>query len=291
MKDIKSFCKLFDLNMPVYEHYEYYIKQFSKINRWAEIDKLISLFEKAELEIDDMFEYKIKKTNEIISFLKTTRAYNELNDDNLLDDLPCSKNFEFSEGVNYLSLDIRMANWQVLKKYDPSFLNELGDSYVSLLRKFDVPEVFHNSKHFRQYIFGNLNPKRQIRAQRIMIQDIINGLANYNLKIECIKNDEVIYSYTNPDQVLEIINNLDHDDFLKAKTFNITRADNFRINNYLDLNNNVIHKELVGCNGNKFFYYLKKHILIDEEMDIRDLYFRVDGDIAIWNIEGLRATL
>jgi hypothetical protein len=31
---------------------------------------------------------------------------------------------------------------------------------------------------------------------------------------------------------------------------------------------------------------LKKYIF-NEPLDIRDLYFRIDRDLAIWNIEGL----
>ena len=47
---------------------------------------------------------------------------------------------------------------------------------------------------------------------------------------------------------------------------------------------------MVGCNGNFFFMNLKKYIL-DEKVDIRDLYFRVDGRTAIWVIENLNLEL
>jgi hypothetical protein len=36
--------------------------------------------------------------------------------------------------------------------------------------------------------------------------------------------------------------------------------------------------------------FLKKYIL-NETYDVRDLYFRMDGDLAIWNIDGLKVDI
>lgn len=287
MKDIKSFCKMFDLNVPSFDEFDYYKNQFSRLDRWKNLDELIKLYESAESEIVDMFEYRMNKIDEIITFIKSTRAYNDMVDDNLIPDYPTNKGFEYSEGVNYLSVDLRMANWQAMKKYDPDFINELGDTYSVLLNKFDVPEIFHKSKHFRQYIFGNLNPKRQIKMQRVLVQDVINALQKHGLKIECVKNDEVIYSFDNIEDVREIIEGLDGDDFM-VRAFTIKKVENFRINQYLCKDSGeILHSEPVGCNGHKFFMYLKKYIF-NEPYDIRDLYFRMDGELAIWNTEKLK---
>lgn len=289
MKDIKSFCKLFDLNVPSYSDFDYYKNLYARLDRWKNMDELISLYEKAEEQIEDIYKYRLEKTEEIINFIKTTRAFNDLNDDTMIPDLPTNKNFEYSEGVKYLSIDIKMANWESLKKYDPSFVNELGDSYSDLLNKFDVPEVFHRSKQLRQYIFGNLNPKRQIKSQRVMIEDLMNGLSKYNLKVECVKTDEVIYSFENLAQIADILLGFD-DDIFKCKVFTVKRMEDFRVNEYIDTKRGFIHSDLVGCNGHKYFINLKKYIF-KEELDIRDLYFRMDGDLAIWNIEGLKLEL
>jgi nucleoside diphosphate kinase len=290
MKDIKSFCKMFDLNVASFEDFDYYRDQFSRLDRWKNMDDLVSLYEKAELNIDDMFKYRMDKIEEIIDFIKGTRAYNDMVDDNLIPDYPTNKNFEYFEGVNYLSIDLRMANWQAMKKYDPSFINELGETYSDLLNKFEVPEVFHRSKHFRQYIFGNLNPKRQIKMQRVLVQDIFNALEKYGLKVECIKHDEIIYSFNKIEDVREIIEGLDGEDFT-VRAFSIKKVENFRINQYLCKDSGkILHSEPVGCNGHKFFMYLKKYIF-NEPYDIRDLYFRMDGELAIWNTDNLKLEL
>lgn len=286
MRDVKGFCKLLDISMPDYTHFDYYIDQLSKLEKFKNIKELISLYEEAEDKYGDLYEYRFKKANEIIDFLKNTRAYNELQDDNLIPDYSTTKNFEYSEEKKYISIDIRKANWMVLKKYDPEFAPELGNSYEDFISKFDVPEIFNHSKQLRQFIFGNINPKRQMKAQRVIVQEVLDKYSHLNLDIACIKNDEVIYSFDDLNQVDEIINTIDLERF-KIKLFTVERVKDFRINTYLSEKGDVLHKEMVGCNGNLFFLYLKQFIF-NEDLDIRDLYFKMDGNLAIWNVEGLK---
>lgn len=289
MRDVKGFCKLMDISVPEYEHFDYYINQFSKLEKWKNIKNLIKIYEEAEEKYGDLYEYRLKKSNEIIEYLKNTRAYNELQDDNLLPDLPTTKNFEYSEDKKYISIDINKANWVVLKKYDPEFAPELGDSYEDFISKFDVPEIFNHSKQLRQYIFGNINPKKQGKAQRVVTQSILNKYNHLNLDIACIKNDEVIYSFESFDQVKEILTSVDREIF-KIKLFTVKRVQNFRINTFLSESGEELYKEMVGCNGNQFFMNLKNHIF-EESLDIRDLYFRMDGSLAIWNVDKLKISL
>ena len=289
MKDVKGFCKLMDISVPDYEHFDYYINQLSKTEKWKNIHELIKLFEEAEEKYGDLYDYRFKKANEIIEYLKNTRAYNELIYDNLIPDYPTTKNFEYASDKKYISIDIRKANWVVLKKYDPEFAPELGNSYEDFISKFDVPEVFNYSKQLRQFIFGNINPKRQGKVQRVIIQDLLNQYNHLNLDIACIKNDEVIYSFDTFDQIDEILNTVDRNQF-KIKLFTVERIQDFRINTYLSEKGDELFKEMVGCNGNLFFLYLKKYIL-KEPLDVRDLFFKMDGNLAIWNIEGLKVSL
>lgn len=289
MRDVKGFCKLMDISVPEYEHFDYYINQFSKLEKWKNIKDLIKIYEEAEEKYGDLYDFRLKKSNEIIEYLKNTRAYNELQDDNLLPDLPTTKNFEYSEDKKYISIDIKKANWIVLKKYDPEFAPELGDSYEDFISKFDVPEIFNHSKQLRQYIFGNINPKRQGKAQRVVTQSILNKYNHLNLDIACIKNDEVIYSFESFNQIEEILTSVDREIF-KIKLFTVKRVQDFRINTFLSESGEELYKEMVGCNGNQFFMNLKNHIF-EEPLDIRDLYFRMDGSLAIWNVDKLKISL
>jgi hypothetical protein len=289
MRDIKGFCKLMDLSIPEYNEFDYYINQFARLEKYKHIKDMIPLYEEAESKYGDVFQLRIERSNQIVKFLEGTRAYKELIDDNLIPEHPTTKAFQYDSDKKYISIDIKMANWQVLKKYDPEFENELGDSYVDLLKRFDVPEIFFHSKQFRQYIFGNINPKRQGRAQRVMIQEALNKFNHLNLEVACIKNDEVIYSFESFDDIKEILSTIDSDKF-KIKLFTVERVQDFRINSYMDKDGNFLYKEMIGCNGNKFFIYLKNYIF-NEPLDIRDLYFRMDSSLAIWNAENLKLEL
>lgn len=289
MNDVKGFCKLMDISVPDYKHFDYYINQLSKTEKFKNIYDLIKLFEEAESKYGDLYEYRFKKANEIIEYLKNTRAYSELIDDNLIPDYPTTKNFEYSSDKKYISIDIRKANWVVLKKYDPDFAPELGGSYEDFISRFDVPEIFNYSKQLRQFIFGNINPKRQGKAQRVIIQEVLDKYSNLGLNVACIKNDEVIYSFDDFSEISDILASLDREKF-KIKLFTVERIKDFRINTYISESGHFLHKEMVGCNGNLFFIYLKSYIL-NEPLDIRDLYFKIDGSLAIWNVDGLKISL
>jgi len=289
MKDIRSFCKLFEINIPEYSQFEYYIDQLSKLDKYKNIKELVEKFRTLESEIDDIYQFKVKKSNDIIEFIKTTRAFSELNDDNLIPDYPTTKNFVYDESKRYLSIDIKQANWTILKRYDPDFLNELGNSYFELLDKFGLPEIFQHSKTFRQFIFGNLNPKRQIKAQRVIIEEIIQKLKSYDLEVACIKHDEIIYVVDDDITLENILSEIDYNIF-KIKIYRVERVEDFRINSYYDQSENFLHKELVGCNAHLYYLNLKRFIF-REKIDIRDLYFRLDSKLAIWNYDGLKLEL
>jgi len=275
MKDIKGFCKIFDISVPDYDHFDYYVGQLSKLNKYNNLKELISLYEKAEEELGDLYEYRMKKSSDIIEFLQGTRAYNDLSLDNLIKDYPTSKTFQYEEDKKYISIDMRKANWTVLKSYDPPFVNELPNSYDELLDKFGMPDVFKKSKSLRQYIFGNINPRKQAKAQRVIVQDLINQL---------------IYSYSDINYLKDnVLSKIDTSKF-KSKLFKIERVEDFRIDFIMDESEQILYKEMVGCNGNRFFLLLKKYIF-EESFDIRDLYFRVDGNIAIWKIDGIKVNL
>ncbi len=289
MKDIRSFCKLFEINIPEYSQFEYYIDQLSKLDKYKNIKELVEKFRTLESEIDDIYQFKVKKSNDIIEFIKTTRSFSELNDDNLIPDYPTTKNFVYDESKRYLSIDIKQANWTILKRYDPDFLNELGNSYSELLNKFGLPEIFQHSKTFRQFIFGNLNPKRQIKAQRVIIEEIIQKFKSYNLEVACIKHDEIIYVVDDDITLKNILSEIDYNIF-KTKIYKVERVEDFRINSYYDQSENFLHKELVGCNAHLYYLNLKRFIF-REKIDIRDLYFRLDSKLAIWNYDGLKLEL
>lgn len=288
MKDPKSFVKLFDLNVPVIEHLDYYIDQMSKTQKYKDIKHFLSLYEESEMEISDAYEFRKNKSQEIIEFIKGTNAYNELCYDKNLIDYPTAKSIEYVEEIKYLSIDLRSANWVALKHYDPDHINELGNDYIDFLNKFNLPKVFLHSKYLRQFIFGNVNPKRLIKVQRHLIQEMVRKYQDV-LQVEGVRNDEVIFSFKDFSEIKDIYNQIDHDKY-KTKIFTIDRVEDFRIDNLYDIDGNLVHREMMGVDGTLFYIKLKEYIT-GEELDIRDLYFKSNGRKAIWAIDNLKVKL
>lgn len=288
MRDPKGFIKLFDLNVPVIEHFDYYINQLSKTQKYKDIKYFLSLYEECESKIHDVYEYRLEKSNEIIEFIKGTNAYNELCYDKNLIDYPTNRSVEYEEGVKYLSIDLRSANWISLKRYDPEHINELGNDYEQFLSKFHLPKVFIHSKYLRQFIFGNVNPKKIIKVQRNIIQEIVRKYQD-QLQVEGVRNDEVIFSFIDYSEIKEIFEEIDHGKF-KTKIFTIDRVEDFRIDNHFNVNGELLNREMVGVDGNLFYLKLKQYIT-NESLDIKDLYFKNNGKKAIWAIDNLKLEL
>lgn len=285
MRDVKSFCKLFDLNVPNYDDFDYYRSLYKRVGRHSDIDELVSMYEELENEVDDMFTYRIECTDLLVKYIESTRAFNDLNLDPMVPDLTVDKNFRYSEGRYYVSFDLIKANWQAVKSYDPDFLNEMKDSWEELVSHLEIPSLFSRSKQLRQYVFGNLNPKRLMRVQRKMIQSILENLP----KPDCIKHDEVIFSFDTLDLAYEFVKIKTPEKF-RAKVFTVDVRDGYRINNYLDVDGQIYDREPVGCNGHKYFMVLKNDIF-NEPLDVRDLYFRMDGELAVWMIPELNLSI
>lgn len=283
----KSFVKLFNLNVPVIEHLDYYLEQMSKTIKFKDIKYLKSLYDSETIGIDNVLDFKSNKSKEIIDFLKGTNAYNEMLYDKSLIDYPTAKSIEYQEGINYLSIDIKSANFSALKRYDVP-LNELGENYFDFISKFNVPNVFIHSKYLRQFIFGNLNPKKIVKVQRNMIQEIVRKYQDH-LQVEGVKSDEVIFSFKNFSEISSIFNEIDKSKY-NVKIFSINRVEDFRIDNIYDIDGNLYHREMMGVDGNLFYLKLKEYIT-KEPLDVKDLYFKINGRLAIIATENIKIEL
>jgi len=288
MKDPKSFVKLFDLNVPSIDHLDYYIEQMSKTQKYKDIKLFLKMYQDVEKEISDAYDFRKRKSDEIIEFIKRSNAYNEMCYDKELIDYPTARSIEYVEDVKYFSIDLRNANWTSLKKYDPVHINELGSDYSTFLKKFDLPDVFIYSKYLRQFIFGNVNPKRIAKVQRNIVQEIVRRYQDL-LQVECVRNDEVIFSFKDFREISDIYNEIDTQKY-KTKIFTINRVEDFRIDNLYDISGELKHRELMGVDGTLFFIKLKQYIT-GEKLDIRDLYFRSNGKLALWLVDNLKCEI
>ena len=293
IKDIKSFSKMFGLNIPYYEHFDYYVEQLAKTERHKDIKELLLMFTELESELThsllpnsfgakDMYEFRMSMMKEVSKFLKESHPYMEMTLDKNLLTLPSNRNFTYQEGVKYVSVDMVQTNWNSIKKYDQ--FNALGETYNDLLDKFDFPEVFRRSKSMRQFIFGNVNPALQQKVERNMMQEIVRQFSD-DFDIECVRHDEVIFTFDDYSDLAPFLE-LDSNKW-RLKIFTVERKMDSKLNTIYNHNGEELYKELVGVPGNLFYMRLKQH-LTGEKLDIRDLYFRIDGKLAIWNTPDLK---
>ena len=59
MKNIKGFIKLFDLNIPSIDDFDYYVYQLSKTPKFKNIYQLIDMYSKTEDSIVDINSFKM----------------------------------------------------------------------------------------------------------------------------------------------------------------------------------------------------------------------------------------
>jgi hypothetical protein len=99
---------------------------------------------------------------------------------------------------NFISIDLKQANFQALRWVDPSLVNN-HSSYKELLSEYTNSEYVASSKKMRQIIFGNLNPQRQQRIQQHIMSELLNAIAEEGMPLHdamLASADELIVKYT-----------------------------------------------------------------------------------------------
>ena len=74
-------------------------------------------------------------------------------------------------GGFFISIDLKKANFQTLKNIDKNIVFG-ADTYEDFIGKFTDSEYIANSKYFRNVVFGMMNPKRHITAEKYFITQI-----------------------------------------------------------------------------------------------------------------------
>ena len=99
-------------------------------------------------------------------------------------------------GKFFISVDLKKANFQVLNKIDKEILLN-SSSYKNFIEHFTDSEYIANSKYFRNVVFGMMNPKRHITAEKYFITQIYKKVIEQfpYLADKCVSlsNDEMIF--------------------------------------------------------------------------------------------------
>lgn len=306
MKDISEFEKLFKVNFPVQEHFEYYIETLKRSAFYAGIGEVVKEFEQYESDVQAegyssarsyKLDYALPKLKE---YLLNTSAYSRLLSETLDNSkLRTKDELRINDDTYLISIDFKSANYSALKTFDDS--GELFGSWEELCSALDIHTTLSKSKSFRQFVFGNTSPKRLTNLQHINIIKIVDELIkNHNFEEEdfvFISHDEFIVKLR-PDHTLAVnrINVLLIAIGIIIQNEGINMLTHYKVFKHVALGAGMCvqtqyqvkmgglsekHSLLFKVPGNKFFKYFKKYIL-NEPLDKRDLMFMSDGEIAVW---------
>lgn len=171
----------------------------TKFEHYVEIVNSIPEFEKKY--------YGIR--NEIINHILEKPEYDEFNHVNLE---PYKSVSSIKEGDIYiaqndneifLSFDLVKANFQALRYFNPNIVDNCL-TYKDFISQFTDIDFIINSKYIRQYMFGNLNPKRVVVFEKYLINKIFE-LSSFN---EILKSWDIVIQ--NKDEIILKVKNKDN---------------------------------------------------------------------------------
>lgn len=138
----------------------YSLITFGAIPKWVELKKLVK--DRFNNNSDEFLNEYYKIRDNIITSVLNNEAYQKFNTmsmskyQNLHKEANIySKNIYNQENVgnNFISIDLKKANFQVLNKVDKNILFN-SDTYEDFIGKFTDIEYIKHSKYTRQVIFG-----------------------------------------------------------------------------------------------------------------------------------------
>ena len=161
--------------------------------------------------------------------------------------------------------------------------NEIGvNSYNELLKKFTEDEYYFISKKIRQVIFGDLNPARQQRIQKFVINNLCKKLKENGCILSSASSDEIIIQ--NPDLTSKDIKEILKD---TPEEFKFFRVEDF-VFEKIDENHDFFVKttltetgpktEFKNVPGHVFSQVYKRYL--NQESNDYDLLFYHEGFLA-----------
>ena len=201
----QRFCKDYSVPLKIYIEpiFTNRIELFGFKDLYDKFEEMvINDFNSNEKEFLDYYD-KIKE--EAIEFIKNTDTYKILNKCDISNydvkdkgSLSIPQKDVYKEnniGKSFVSIDLRKANYTSLKIFEELLYKtdtaNFPDTYEEFIKQFTPYEYFINSKYLRQVIFGNCNPKRQIKIEKWYMNRIVRNYIPEQI-VYSMNNDEII---------------------------------------------------------------------------------------------------
>ena len=259
----ERFCK--DCNIPLRlfqepyftDRLKLYDKFYGTLEKW---DLFVKELGKYPCEQDYFEEYNRVKDN-AISFIQNTEAFQRFNAEDmnkyhiLHENLPAKDIFKASNaGKDFLSIDMKKANFSSLKYYDAAIFHGAG-TWEEFIGEYTNNRHIIESKYIRQVILGNCNPKKHITYEKYLMDMVLSHIEKYDIsrwKIVFFSNDEIIFDVTDMKDLKEILYSCRFLESDIEEHFNIpVRAEYFHL------------QKIEGTDG-----YFKEAINTDDEVEI-----------------------
>ena len=209
----KRFTNEYRLPIPIFEDFswDYYLdlyqRDYQARDKWKRLLKGIE--EDYSGNHNEFLTDFYKVREELIVDLKGRSWFNEYKDGDWYkkDEYQIQRNYRKDHIYNnsfvnesYLSVDLKKANFQALSYFSGEWGEEdVDDLYYMWLSKFTtghyLDSYIKESKYIREVVFGNINPKRQIIIEKMLIGKVLDYILSHYENIgEVVQfgNDEFI---------------------------------------------------------------------------------------------------
>lgn len=262
----KRFCKDYNLPINLFDdiHFTYYslLYEFFPRRIWAELNKTIA--EKFDDNVELWLDYCAKVRDDAIAETMGTEEYKKFNEASI--EIPLIPQVgehsiynEVCDGEEFISIDLKKANFQALKAWGVI----KDETYGDFICKFDkdgiMNEYLSESKYLRQVIFGKMNPSRTIKAEKAIMAQIYNlihkSIESRGYEFFSFNSDELIFKKVNKRMRKQ-------PDFkaIEEKIFKSTNGIEVRVEHIM-----VKRLKITNANGDKVDAYIRTNIESGEE--------------------------
>lgn len=206
INNIKKFRQRFvkDYNLPINifddNLFEYYIRLYDFFPYLCYKETIEKIENEYDGSVEKWLEYCASVRDNAINGVMETDEYKKFNSMDLsqYNFAPiCGERSCYTEETNgkrFLSIDLRKANFQVLK-----YAGVVSDAtYEQFIHRFGGDDYIVNSKYLRQVIFGKMNPSRQIKIEKYLMSKVYEVIKDvtekYRFTIFSMNSDELIFA-------------------------------------------------------------------------------------------------
>lgn len=220
----QRFCKDMNISIQLYQT-PFFEDRIELMGYEKEYNEFVHFVTSTFKNEEEYFAYYNELKDKIIDFIKNSETYKALQEDTSIckrPDLNIRQGDTYKDsciGKEFLSIDMKKANFSALVKYGNVCGKKFFDSYdyEKFMKQFTPYDYFAKSKYIRQVVFGNCNPKRQIAYETSLMSNLLTFITHNSVYTGLTMDD--VYSL-NSDEVIFDITNKDNDEFVyKLKEF------------------------------------------------------------------------